>query len=217
MLTLFKGLFAGASATGALALFLLLAGPAAVAQNTAALGESNAALGENNGEFVMGAADAPVTVIEYFSLTCPHCADFHRDTLPKVIAEYIDTGKVRMVFRDFPLDNLALVAAAIARCMGDERFLGFVNLLYEQQDTWRGSNDPLGALSLLARLAGMNQTRFDACLNDEQVTGLILLSTQTARSKFGVQSTPTFIFNDRPVEGAITFEEWQAAVDPLLN
>lgn len=198
MLALFKALSAGA-----FALVLLVAG--------------TAARGQDVGEFAIGASDAPVTVIEYFSLTCPHCAAFHRDILPKVIEDYIDTGKVRMVFRDFPLDNLAFAAAVIARCMEDNRYLGFVNMLYEQQDSWRSGADPLGTIALLARLGGMSQVRFDTCLNDDQVTGQIVLSEQMGRATFGVRSTPTFIINDRPVEGAITFEEWQSYVDPLVN
>ena len=136
---------------------------------------------------------------------------------PGQTADYIDTGKVRMVFRDFPLDNLAFAAAVIARCMEDNRYLGFVNMLYEQQDSWRGGADPLGTIALLARLGGMSQVRFDTCLNDDQVTGQIVLSEQMGRATFGVRSTPTFIINDRPVEGAITFEEWQSYVDPLVN
>lgn len=198
MLTLFRGL-----SVGALALFLLVGGPAARAQD--------------NVEFALGAADAPVTVIEYFSLTCPHCAAFHHDTLPKVITDYVNTGKVRMVFRDFPLDNLAFVAATVARCMDDARYLGFVNMLYAQQETWRSGDDPLGTISLLARLGGMSQERFDSCVGDNEVAGLILLGQQTARTTFDVRSTPTFIINDEAVVGALTYEEWQSLVDPLLN
>ncbi len=198
MLTLFRALSAGM-----FALVLLVGGPAAH--------------GQGSGEFALGDANAPVTVIEYFSLTCPHCADFHHDTLPKVIEGYVNTGKVRMVFRDFPLDNLAFVAATVTRCMADNRYLGFVNMLYAQQATWRDGADPLGTISLLARLGGMSQQRFDNCLNDNDVAATILRGQQTARSTFNVRSTPTFIINDQAVEGAVTYEEWQSLVDPLLN
>ena len=101
-------------------------------------------------EVALGAEDAPITVIEYASLTCPHCAAFHRETFPRLKSDYIDTGRVRYVFRDFPLDQLAFRAAILARCAGPKRYLSFVEVLLSQQESWSGHADPMLALKLLA-------------------------------------------------------------------
>ncbi|MCH8926619.1 MAG: thioredoxin domain-containing protein [Proteobacteria bacterium] len=116
---------------------------------------------------IMGSAEAPITIIEYSSLTCPHCAAFHADALPQIKETWIADGRVRLVYRHFPLGGTALRAAAVADCIEGERFFGFLDLLFKSQKRWAKSNEPLKALGQMARLAGMSQEKFDACANDE--------------------------------------------------
>ena len=128
-----------------------------------------------NGDMVIGAANAPVTIIEYASLTCPHCARFHTETLPKLKSEYVETGKVKYVFRDFPLDGLALRAAAIAHCAGPERYFTYLDVFFQQQGNWTRGNDPeqmLAQLKRLARTGGMSEAQIDDCLKNKQVQEL---------------------------------------------
>lgn len=154
-------------------------------------------------ERILGQPDAPVTIIEYASLTCPHCARFHDETLPEIKKTWIDSGKARLVYRDFPLDGLALRAAALADCLEGERYFGFLDALFRGQQRWARAQDPLGALAQLARLAGMDQQTFDACISDNDRLDAILRERQEGDEAFDVQSTPTFIVNGRKVEGAL--------------
>ena len=108
-------------------------------------------------EMALGSADAPVTMIEYSSLGCPHCAAFHRDTLPRIKKEYIDTGKLRVIYRDFPLGTPALAASMIARCSGPRKFFGFIEILFRSQAQWSRSDNPLEALTRVSRFGGMTE------------------------------------------------------------
>ncbi len=155
---------------------------------------------------ILGAADAPITIIEYSSLTCPHCAALHRDVLPKIKETWIAEGKARLVYRHFPLDAMALRAAAVADCIEGERFFGFLDLLYKSQQRWAKSKPPLKALGQMARLAGMSQERFESCANDEAQMDRILERRQDATVTYDVRSTPTLIVNGRKVEGVRGFE-----------
>ena len=155
---------------------------------------------------ILGAADAPITIIEYSSLTCPHCATLHRDVLPKIKETWIAEGKARLVYRHFPLDAMALRAAAVADCIEGERFFGFLDLLYKSQQRWAKSKPPLKALGQMARLAGMSQERFESCANDEAQMDRILERRQDATVTYDVRSTPTLIVNGRKVEGVRGFE-----------
>ena len=147
------------------------------------------------GDMALGPADAPVTVIEYASMTCPHCASFHNEAFKDLKEKYIDTGKVRMIFREFPLDGLALRAAMLARCTGEKRFFGMIDVLFKQQSNWSRSKQPLVALAKLARLGGMSQERFDACISNDDLATSILQTSFDAREKYEVQSTPSFVVN----------------------
>jgi protein-disulfide isomerase len=167
-------------------------------------------------DFVIGSKTAPVTVIDYASLTCPHCARFHAGTLPKVKKEYVDKGKVRLVYRDFPLDSAALRASMLARCAGRERFFGFLDILFTRQQIWAGSQDPIGALSQIAALGGMNKEQFAACLKDTKIEKQVLEQRMNGENAFSIRSTPSFVVNGRLVSGALTFEEFKAIVDPLI-
>ncbi len=155
---------------------------------------------------ILGAADAPITIIEYSSLTCPHCAALHRDTLPKIKETWIAEGKARLVYRHFPIGAMALRAAAVADCIEGERFFGFLELLYKSQQRWVESKPPLKVLGQMARLAGMSQERFESCANDEAQMDRILERRQDATPTYDVRSTPTLIVNGRKVEEALVFE-----------
>ncbi len=168
-------------------------------------------------DFVIGKADAPVTLIEYASLTCPHCAAFHNNVLPIVKKEYIDTGKVRMVFRDFPLDQLALTGSMLARCAGPDRYYPFVDTLFQQQSIWARSNNPLAALSKLALLGGMSQPDFEACLKKKEVADAVLKQRLEGQQIFAISSTPTVIVNGKKFSGGLTIEQFRAVVDPMLK
>ncbi len=171
-------------------------------------------------EVIIGADDAPVTVIEYMSLTCPHCANFHNDVLPDVMETYVDTGKVRMIFRDFPLDGAGFRAAVVTHCMaeaGAKRYYGFVQILFQQQHRWATARDPMAEVAKLARIGGMNQQSFDTCLANEALSSGVLMSRQQGEGEFNIQSTPSFVINGRVVAGGMSFEEFSRAVDPLIN
>jgi protein-disulfide isomerase len=171
-------------------------------------------------EVVMGDENAPVTVIEYMSLTCPHCANFHVQTLPDVMKDYVDTGKVRMIFRDFPLDGTAYRAAIVTHCMaeaGSKRYYGFVQILFQQQQRWATARDPLAEVAKLARIGGMNQEKFDACLENETYASGVLLARTQGEAEYDIQSTPSFVINGRVVPGGMSYEEFARAIDPLIN
>ncbi len=156
----------------------------------------------------LGHADAPVTVQEYFSLTCTHCAAFARDVFPQVRTQLIDTGKIRYVYRDFPLDQVALTAAMVARALPPERYEPFVNALLASQDRWafvRNAN-PMDELAKRAALAGMPRSVFDATVGDDALKNAILAEQSAGEARYKVDSTPTFVFNEKPHSGELSFE-----------
>src|SRR5687768_5061793 len=112
------------------------------------------------GDMALGKPDAPVTVIEYASMTCPHCAHFHAETLKAFKEKYVDTGKVRLIFREFPFDGLALRASMLARCAGAERYFPMLDVLFQQQNQWTRAKDPMAALAQIGRLAGVSPQKF---------------------------------------------------------
>jgi protein-disulfide isomerase len=148
-------------------------------------------------EASIGSATAPVVVVEWFSLTCPHCAAFVREALPQIRAQTIDTGKARLVFRDFPLDQVALTAAMVARSLPAERYLPFVEALLASQDRWafaRGVNTT-EELAKMSALAGLSRAAFDAAIANTDLKNAILAGQDEAVKTYQVDSTPTFIFN----------------------
>ncbi len=161
-------------------------------------------------ENIKGAEAAPVTIIEYSSMTCPHCAAFHKETLPILRSEYIDKGKVRYILREYPLDNLAAAAAMIARCAGKEKFFAFVDALYATQQKWagRGAN-PREELFKLAQQVGFTKQKFDDCLNDQKLLDGLSEIRQRASKEYGVRSTPTFFINGKKLEGARPIEDFE--------
>jgi protein-disulfide isomerase len=166
---------------------------------------------------ILGADDAPITMIEYSSLTCPHCAALHREALPRIKETWIADGKVRLVYRHFPLDGLALRAAAVANCLEGERFFKFLDVLFKSQKKWSSAKDPIKALGQLARLAGMSGEKVDACVNDEAEMNRILERYKHGRQTYGVASTPTVIVNGRKLEGARSFAEYESIFKSLMS
>jgi protein-disulfide isomerase len=164
---------------------------------------------------VLGKADAPITIIEFASLTCPHCATFHREILPRVKQSYIETGKAKLIYRDFPLDQWALRAAMMARCAPAERFFGFIETLYQQQQSWATSSDPMAALVRIGRLGGLAEDRIRACMADEKLADQILASRLEGHQRFKVESTPTIVVNGRRVDNLRSFEDLDRVLKPL--
>lgn len=168
---------------------------------------------------VMGNPNAPVTIVEYASMTCPHCAHFQQTTFPELKKQYIDTGKVKYILREFPLDNLAAAAFMLARCAGEldsGKYYAMVDTLFAQQQQW-AVEKPIPKLLAIAKQAGFTEKSFDACLQNQKLLDGIEAVRQRAIKDFGVESTPTFFINGKRYVGAMSFAEVQKAIDPLLN
>ena len=163
-----------------------------------------------------GSKDAPVTIIEYASMTCSHCAHFHETTYPTLKSKYIDTGKVRFTLREFPFDPIAVAGFMVARCAGDKRE-AMIGLLFSQQKNWAFSDKPLQGLTALVKQTGMSQEKFDACLQDKALYANVNQVFEKASKQFKVDSTPTFFINGKKVSGALSPEELDKQLEPLLK
>ncbi|MDP6403656.1 MAG: DsbA family protein [Alphaproteobacteria bacterium] len=168
-------------------------------------------------EMAIGAADAPVTIIEYASMSCPHCAHFHIETLPELKKKYVDSGKVRLVFREFPLDRTAFWAAILARCSGEKRYFGFVDLLFRQQEKWSRSRDPIAELRKIGLMGGVGKKEFDACMNNSDLGNAILATRLAGEQKHKIESTPSFVIGGKTQPGAPTLEQFDELLKPLLK
>lgn len=162
---------------------------------------------------ILGNKDAPITIIEYASLTCPHCMHFATDVLPALKKKWIDTGKAKLVMRDYPLDGLALKAAQIARCAAPDKFYPFVDTLFQTQDKWATAKDPQAELQRLALMGGMGKKQFDDCLANKTIENEVIGSRLVATQKLNVNATPTFFVNGTKFDGEPTVE----AFDNLLS
>ncbi|MDP7549044.1 MAG: DsbA family protein [Alphaproteobacteria bacterium] len=160
------------------------------------------------GDMALGAKDAPVTVIEYASMTCPHCANFHMGPFKALKRKYIDAGKMRLIFREFPFDPVALQAAMLARCAGEKHFFGMLNVLFKNQLKWAKAANPQQALAKIARLGGFSEARFQACMTNQILADLILQNRLTGSQKYEINSTPSFIVNGAKTSGNMTIERW---------
>jgi len=201
--------------TSAIAILAALQTPAAFAQAAA---PSTAELMEAGPlpDHTLGKDDAPVTVIEYASMTCGHCAQFHITTYPELKKRYIDTGKVRYILREFPLDPLAAGAFMLARCAGKDKYYPLVETLFQQQRTW-AVQKPLEPLFAIAKQAGFTQQTFDACLSDQKMLDGIEWVRARGADKFKVDSTPTFFINGKIFKGALSIDDMAKAIDPLIK
>jgi protein-disulfide isomerase len=166
-------------------------------------------------EMALGSPDAPVTMVEYASLTCPHCADFALDRLPALKKKYIDTGQVRLLYRDYPLDGYALRAAMISRCAGPEHYFAYVDAIFSQQREWLG-DDPLEGLKNVARTSGMSDSAIDTCLANEALSKKIVAGMQSGTQALDFHSTPTFLIDGIVVSGALPLQQFEALIDTAL-
>ena len=168
-------------------------------------------------ERILGDADAPVTVIEYASLTCPHCASFHRDVLPELKERYIEPGHVRLVYRDFPLDRVAAAAGLLARCVEPaDRSLDAVDRLYEQHEQWMMAEKPLMAVVELLEPFGLDQERAEVCLADEDALNRMVEIAQAGHDTFEIPGTPAFAIEGERVADLHSIEDFARVIDPLL-
>ena len=153
-------------------------------------------------DVVMGKADAPMTLVEYASLSCSHCATFHKDVLPGLKEKFIDTGKAKYILRNFPLNGPAFRGALLMDCVADEQYYAFADVLFAQQDKWAFSGDFVGNLRKIAALGGYGNTEFDACMANEAGEKELLARTQHANAVLNIQSTPTLFVNGDRMEGS---------------
>lgn len=158
-------------------------------------------------EKVLGEEGAPLTIVEYASMTCGHCANFHKATYPHLKKEYIETGKARFIFREFPLDPVAAAAFMLARSVPEEKYFDVIDVMFAEQRNWAFSNDPYNSLLNFAKQIGFTQESFEKTLTDQALLDGINATRDRASSEFGVNSTPTFFFNGNKVSGAISVEQ----------
>lgn len=163
----------------------------------------------------LGKDDAKVTIVEYASMTCPHCAHFHETTLPELKTKYIDTGKARLIFREFPFDPRAEAGFMLARCAGDNYF-PMIDVLFKQQQNWAVAENVKDAMFQLSKLAGFTQESFNACLTDQKLLDQVRSVQKRGADEFKIDSTPTFFINGQTYKGALSIEEMSAIIDPLL-
>jgi protein-disulfide isomerase len=164
----------------------------------------------------MGNKNAPVTIIEYSSMSCPHCAAYHKEVLPKLKEKYIDTGKVHYILREFPLNDSAFAAAVVARCVDPAHYFNFIDFLYKRQEDWAFGEDVLTPLKNLSKQAGLSEEKFNECLNNKELAAKILKIREQG-SKLGVNATPSFFVNGKPIKGGVSMEKLEAAMKPYLG
>ena len=189
---------------------------ASSASTQTAVAPSPADIGPN--EHVLGKADAPVTIIEYASMTCPHCAHFNAEVMPRIKTEFIDKGLVRFAFRPFPLDGLAARASLLAQCAPGDGYFNMVDVLFRSQNDWARASDPLAALKQIGRTAGLSSADVDRCVGDDAGLDRMVAGIKEAQSKFGVDSTPSFIINGKKYTN-MPFDDFQedGATKPGFN
>ncbi|MFE0752769.1 DsbA family protein [Inquilinus sp. NPDC058860] len=167
-------------------------------------------------DYVLGKADAPVTMLEFASFTCPHCAAFSNDVLPQIEKAYVDAGKVKIVFRQFPLNGLDLRAGMMARCAPREQYFNITKVLFQTQQSWATAGDPIAALAQIGGMAGLPKDKFDACLADNSVADAIIKLSQEAQADYKVNATPTFVVEGETLQGENSFDSFKAIFDRKL-
>lgn len=168
-----------------------------------------------HGERSLGRPDAPVVMVEYASATCPHCAEFHMKVLPDIKKTYIDTGKVRLIFREFPLDQRALAVFMLTRCVPEDKYFPTVDLVFRRQQVWNGDNAKAELQKVLG-MAGISAAEFDACLKREDLAKAIVETWKVGKEQFGVKGTPTFFVNGRFVDGHEDVASVATAIEDAL-
>src|ERR1051326_1467983 len=176
-------------------------------------------------DMIRGAREAPITVVEYASMTCPHCAEFQKDIVPQLTKDYIDTGKVKLIFREYPLDGAARMAAGVARCLSGYRFFAFIDLLFRNQPNWikdfdgngtLNKEDVLEGLTQMGRVAGMPADQVKTCADDPKNLAVVDANWMEGQTKYNVNSTPTFLVNGQ-THRPMPYEEWKKPLDRLLE
>ena len=193
----------------------LLEPPAVGAAPYPMLADAQSLLRITKDDRILGNPEAPITIVEYASMTCPHCAHFQDDVLPEIRKKWIDTGKAKLVLRDFPLDEPALRAAMIARCAPPDRYYAFADTFFAAQEKWVKAADYREALARLAKLGGLGKDEFDSCLKDTALENRIVESRLVASKELDVNSTPTFFVNGSKFTGAPTVEEFDKLLSSL--
>jgi protein-disulfide isomerase len=170
-------------------------------------------------DLVLGSDDAKVTIVEYASMTCGHCKHFHDTTFPELKKKYIDTGKVRFVFREFPLDARAFAASMLARCAGStEKSMALIDVLFDTQEQWAFvKENPTPKLFEIAKQAGFTQETFDKCLTDQKLLDQLTAAHTRATETFVVSATPTFFINGKRLQGPPEMAEFEKMIEPLLS
>ena len=170
-------------------------------------------------DFVIGNEDAKITIIEYASLSCSHCADFHVNTLETLKKEYIDTGKVRMVFRDYPFNYPALLGSMVLRCIPENYRYDYMNALFKLQTDWvnKKNKKTIQELYKIMQSGGMTKEEYDACIYNTELENEILEGVMEAQNQFNIKSTPSFIINGKLVEGNKSIKEFRQIIDKILS
>lgn len=177
----------------------------------------------NEKDIVLGQKSAPLTIVEYASLSCPHCASFYSDAFPKLKEEYIATGKVKFIYRDYPLNQPALSAALLALCqvkdrnLDGEKYYNFIKVLFKTQDSWAFSEDFLLKLENIAKLDGISSESFQSCIKNQNLQDEILKSRMVAGKDLQIQSTPTFFVGDEVVNGYSGYKDLKNVIEKKLS
>ena len=180
---------------------------------------ANTVLEVTENDFVVGDKNAPVTIIEYASLSCSHCANFHNNTLDDLIKEYVDTGKARIVFRDFPFNYPALLGSMVLRCIPEDVRYDYMNALFQLQQKWvvRENAKSTQELYKIMQSGGMTKEEFETCTNNVELENTILQALIAAQNEFNIQSTPSFLINGNLVEGNKSIKEFRQIIDKILS
>ena len=184
-----------------------------------ALSNESSVLNLTENDFIIGNDNAPITIIEYASMSCSHCANFHNNTLPDLKNEYIDTGKVKYVFRDFPYNYPALLGSMVMRCIPSEVRYDYMNALYKLQNIWVVRENAITRLELykIMQTGGMTKENFDTCLSNVDLENKILQEVIAAQSEFNIQSTPSFLINGELLEGDKSIKVFRQILDKILS
>ena len=181
--------------------------------------QSESVLEINENDFIIGNINAPITIIEYASLSCNHCANFHNNTLTDLKKEYIDTDKVRFVFRDFPFNYPSLIGSMVLRCIPDSTRYDYMNALYQLQSKWVSRENAKSTQELfkIMQSGGMSKEEFESCIYNVELEKTILESLMAAQNEFNIQSTPSFLINGMLVEGNKSIKEFRQIIDKILT
>tara|TARA_B100001540_G_C15561615_1_gene530725 strand:+ start:114 stop:725 length:612 start_codon:yes stop_codon:yes gene_type:complete len=180
---------------------------------------SNSVLDINETDFVIGDKNAPVTIIEYSSLSCSHCASFHNDTLETLKKEYVDTGKVRFVFRDFPFNYPALLGSMVLKCIPNDVRYDYMNALFQLQKSWVNKENAKTTQELykIMQSGGMTKSEFDECISNTDLENEILQGLIAAQNEFKIKSTPSFIINGKLIEGNKSIKDFRQIIDKIIS